>query len=239
MGFRIKAFYRVKQLPIRSSTHRVDLLVHRGVAADLEDKKKIKKGWWGVSTRANSHTSFPGASHGLNVEWFFFLIFFHLLFSPFCKASTIHMKSPVKQTNEERNKQQTTTCYSGSCQLGQTPVPHPPRHSREAGGSLKRPQTQKKRRQFIYLANHGHACLHLPRIEVRVKELDCHQLRDLVLSTEHIDQPIQLHHAKVLTSLHTSHHFDLNTSVVIRSKDIIGGLEKKIILLHTLRCGWW
>lgn len=83
----------------------------------------------------------------------------------------------------------------------------------------------KKRRQFIYLANHGHACLHLPRIEVRVKELDCHQLRDLVLSTEDIDQPIQLHHAKVLTSLHTSHHFDLNTSVVIRSKDIIGGLE--------------
>lgn len=72
---------------------------------------------------------------------------------------------------------------------------------------------------------------------MRVKELDGHQLRDLVLSTEDIDQPIQLHHAKVLTSLHTSHHFDLNTSVVIRSKDIIGGLEKKIKLYYYIHYG--
>lgn len=69
----------------------------------------------------------------------------------------------------------------------------------------------------VYLANHGHTCLHLPRIEVRVKDLDSHQLRDLVLSTKDIDQTIQLHHAKVLTGLHTSQHYDLNTSVIIRS----------------------
>lgn len=38
---------------------------------------------------------------------------------------------------------------------------------------------------------------------MRVKHLDGGQLRDLVLSSEDIDQPVQLHHAKVLASLRT------------------------------------
>lgn len=56
----------------------------------------------------------------------------------------------------------------------------------------------------IYLANHGHTCLHFPGIEVRVKRFNSHQLCFFVLSTEDVDQTIQLHHTKVLTSLRKS-----------------------------------
>lgn len=59
-------------------------------------------------------------------------------------------------------------------------------------------------RPRTYLANHRHTCLHFPRVEVRVKDLDRHQLRHLVLSAEDVDQTVQLHHAKVLTSLRRS-----------------------------------
>lgn len=56
----------------------------------------------------------------------------------------------------------------------------------------------------IYLANHGHTCLHFPCIEVWVKRFNSHQLCFFILSTEDVDQTVQLHHTKVLTSLCTS-----------------------------------
>lgn len=55
-----------------------------------------------------------------------------------------------------------------------------------------------------YLADHGHTGLHFPGAEVRVKHFDGGQLRYFVLSSEYIDQTIQLHHAEVLTSLWTA-----------------------------------
>lgn len=41
LGFGVEAFNRVKELPVRAPAHGVDLLIHGGVAADLEDEKQM------------------------------------------------------------------------------------------------------------------------------------------------------------------------------------------------------
>lgn len=38
MGFGVKAFDRVEQLPVGAATHGIDLLIHGGIAADLPEK---------------------------------------------------------------------------------------------------------------------------------------------------------------------------------------------------------
>lgn len=55
-----------------------------------------------------------------------------------------------------------------------------------------------------YLADHGHTGLHFPGTEVRVKHFNSDQLCFFVLTSEDVDQTVQLHHTKVLTSLRTS-----------------------------------
>lgn len=41
MGFGVKAFNRVKQLPIGPPTHGIDLLIHGSIAADLKEEKNM------------------------------------------------------------------------------------------------------------------------------------------------------------------------------------------------------
>lgn len=45
LGFGVKAFNRVKQLPVGAPTHGIDLLIHWGIAADL--KEKTSQSVWG------------------------------------------------------------------------------------------------------------------------------------------------------------------------------------------------
>lgn len=55
-----------------------------------------------------------------------------------------------------------------------------------------------------YLADHGHTGLQLPGTEVRIKHFNSDQLCFFILSSKNVNETIQLHHAKVLTSLRTS-----------------------------------
>lgn len=57
----------------------------------------------------------------------------------------------------------------------------------------------------VYLADHGHTGLCFPRVEVRVKDFHRDQLRHITLSSEDIDQPVQLYNAKVLAGLQHDH----------------------------------
>lgn len=53
LGFGVKAFNRVKQLPVGAPTYGIDLLVHGGVAADLREKTNTavqNHGMWRRST---------------------------------------------------------------------------------------------------------------------------------------------------------------------------------------------
>lgn len=43
LGFGVKAFDRVKQLPVGAPTHGVDPLIHRGIAADLKRERRPHK----------------------------------------------------------------------------------------------------------------------------------------------------------------------------------------------------
>lgn len=59
-------------------------------------------------------------------------------------------------------------------------------------------------RVLRYLADHRHARLRLPGVEMWVKNFHCGQRCNVVLSSQDVDQTVQLHRTEVLTSLRTT-----------------------------------